>query len=69
LIESDVTADETILTFAMKVETEIKEKIIGRDCPKIKRVVSSLDRADGHEGCNNYPERLETNKIKMARNV
>jgi hypothetical protein len=54
-MESDVTADETILTFAMKVETEIKEKIIGRDCTKIKPVVSSVDRADGREGCNNYP--------------
>jgi hypothetical protein len=48
-MERDLTADEMILTFTMK-------EIIGRDClkyPKIKRVVSSLDRADGCEGCNN----------------
>jgi hypothetical protein len=31
-MERDITADEMILTFTMKVETEIKKKIIGRDC-------------------------------------
>ena len=41
-MERDITADEMILTFTMKVETEIKKKIIGRDCLKYPKLSESL---------------------------